>query len=135
MSEQLDHYVYVLCRVDGNTRTGPVKVGMASDPDKRLRNLQTASPFKIEQVFCFGCPNKDIARELERSFHEVQSEHRLHGEWFDLEPIVAVHLVCLAYRAMLETTAPPDVHDAALDLAGVLWAEKKFGLAVPKARH
>ena len=135
MSEQRDHYVYVICRIENGVKTGPVKVGMASDPDQRIQGLQTACPFKIGRVFYFACPTKEIARELERSFHQVQKEHRLHGEWFNLDPMTAVYLMCLAYRAMVEATADPSLHESALDLAGVLWAEKKFGLAVPGVRH
>lgn len=135
MNEPQDHYVYVICRIDNGVMKAPVKIGMASSPKKRLKGLQTSSPFKIHQVVCFGCPNKEIARELERSFHQVKRKHRLHGEWFDLEPVMAVHLLCIAYRAMLLNTAPANLHDDALAFSGVLQAENRFGLAAPAMRQ
>lgn len=75
----------------GYEKPGPqdiVKIGFSTDPDKRLRELQTGSPFKLRLVKTY--PGN---RALERRLHGLFSDVRLHGEWFrvsvsDIDPYV-----------------------------------------------
>ncbi len=61
--------------------TGQIKIGMAIDPEARLKNLQTASPVKLEIVAtCEG------GAEGEAEYHERFAEHRLRNEWFAPHP-------------------------------------------------
>ncbi|TXH10350.1 MAG: GIY-YIG nuclease family protein [Hyphomicrobiaceae bacterium] len=62
-----------------------VKIGFTSgDPMKRLKALQTGSPFRL---FLFGsCP---ATRDGEREVHDLLQRYRLHGEWFSWSKFVA----------------------------------------------
>jgi len=128
------HWVYVFARKGPAGLTGPVKVGISNSVDVRLSSIQTACPFPLDIAYVFECPSREIARQIERSFHEVQRHQRTHGEWFDFEPVAAIHLLCIAFRAALSHNMPDDpglVADC-LSLCGVQWAEKRFNLAVPE---
>lgn len=128
-----DHWVYVIADVSSGKFTGPVKVGISGNPTKRLKQIQTSCPFKVEIAYLFACPARDIAETIERSFHDTQRHHLSHGEWFKLEPVIAIHLLCLAFRAHLSIFVDPAVIPIALEMIGVLAAEKQFDLAVPKS--
>ncbi len=119
--------VYVIAKMDGGKPVSPIKVGISSNMTARLSTIQTSCPFPIDVIYEFGTPSVEIARHIERSFHETQTAYRQHGEWFNLDPIVAVQLVCIAYRVAVEITAPSELQERILDFAGVFWAEKRFG--------
>jgi predicted GIY-YIG superfamily endonuclease len=72
-------YIYVIGREEG-----PVKVGITSAPQSRLATIQTGCPFKIELYYVRECRDRNHALEHESSFHGVNAEQRLAGEWFDL---------------------------------------------------
>lgn len=56
-----------------------VKVGLANDPRRRLRGLQTGSPDKLELLGAFiSSKAPDLEIGLQRKF----AEHRAHGEWY-----------------------------------------------------
>lgn len=59
---------------------GPVKIGFASDPLGRLRNLQVCSPVPLTLL-----ATETGTIHLERKYHERFEEWRLHGEWFAWE--------------------------------------------------
>ena len=126
------HWVYVFAHKSYAGLVGPVKVGISKDVNGRLSTIQTSCPNPIDLAYVFECPNRSVAREIERCFHETQKEKRSHGEWFNFEPVIAIHLLCLAFRsALAHNVRDPAIVDAALDICGVYWAEKRFNLAVP----
>ena len=57
------------------------KIGKSNDPEGRLANLQTASPFKLKLLHVFSADNASIAEE---NLHAALHEKRLKGEWFRL---------------------------------------------------
>lgn len=58
------------------------KIGVADDPMKRLRELQTGNPRQLTLVFYVRLPGVH-AYELERSAHaRLGSDMRAVGEWF-----------------------------------------------------
>lgn len=80
----------------------PSKVGIASDPLKRMASLQTAHYQKLVMAGWWNCPDRDMARYLERAFHEVQHRERLSGEWFDLSPKACMILLMFGLGAALD---------------------------------
>lgn len=125
-------WVYVFARNGPSGLTSPVKVGISRNVSARLNNIQTACPFPVEMAYVFECPNRDIAQQIELSFHQTQRENRAHGEWFEYEPVKAIHILCVAFRSLLSHyVADFEMVDTALDVSGVYWAEKRFNLAVP----
>lgn len=81
-----DIHIYIICNGPNDGMSGPVKIGMANDPHKRLLGLQSGNPNKLIIWRTFPAPDREIAREIERGFHVVQRKRRLSGEWFDLNP-------------------------------------------------
>lgn len=65
--------VYFIQSIDG----GPVKIGVATDPKRRLVALQNSCPVRL-QVLCIMLGGY----EMERGLHRLFSAGRLHGEWF-----------------------------------------------------
>jgi len=128
-------WIYVFARVSTRGLTAPVNIGISQSVGSRLTSVQTSCPFKIDLAYVFECPTRDIAQFIESGFHETQAIHNEFGEWFSFEPIEAIHLLCIAFRSILSVKlTDPDLILKSLDCAGVLWAERKFGLATPADR-
>ena len=56
---------------------GPVKIGYAVDPQRRLGNMSTGSPVPLKLLAAI--PGD---RNLEADLHRFFGVGRLHGEWF-----------------------------------------------------
>lgn len=68
---------------------GPIKIGTAIDPAKRLRDIQGCNPRPITLLFAFPAGHAGAsfyegrsARVTERGWHEQFSHLRIRGEWF-----------------------------------------------------
>jgi hypothetical protein len=77
-------FVYVIHAVG----TDRVKIGYSAEPEKRLADLQTASPFPLALI-----GKREGAPDLERRFHRHLSEYRRIGEWFEFDPQEALSLL------------------------------------------
>ena len=66
-----DYHTYVIEAVGLNM----VKIGKAKNVTKRLKQLQTGSPLKLQVLHCFDL---DCEGDLHRHF----ASHRVNGEWF-----------------------------------------------------
>jgi hypothetical protein len=69
-------------------RRGAVKVGIARRPFDRLDELQTGNPeqLRILHVEDHG----SYARFVERDVHWCFERSRLHGEWFQIDPLISL---------------------------------------------
>lgn len=61
---------------------GSVKIGVAEDPERRLRELQTGNHGRLHLIAKLPCPSRAAAFALERQMHERFASDRLQGEWF-----------------------------------------------------
>ena len=95
-----DRHVYVICFEDDKGLRGPVKVGVSAEPERRLRALQTASPYPLALAAAFYCPG-GLAELVEQCIRDTERDRALMGEWFDIEPREAVQLVNLATRVIM----------------------------------
>lgn len=57
-----------------------IKIGISSDPEERLKNLQTGNPRELELLTCF--PGSKI---LEKELHNLFESCEGVGEWFKLK--------------------------------------------------
>lgn len=70
-------YVYFIQRADG----GPIKIGTAERPDRRLTALQAANPdVLVIRAVCLG------GRAAEQVLHGHFAESRIRNEWFEPTP-------------------------------------------------
>lgn len=102
--------VYVVAPIDG----WPCKIGISTNPMKRIATLQTSCWKQLEVAWCGWAPTLQDAKAIEIRAHQALSDQALwlHGEWFDLRPDKAAELV--AFEASLagiecQTTLPPGV--------------------------
>lgn len=85
-----DHWVYVIGRIDWDFEVvGPTKVGISSDPLKRMQALQTGCHDRLVLVSKHAFWKRRHAEIVEAAFHRSMSVYRLEGEWFDMCPVDA----------------------------------------------
>ena len=63
---------------------GPLKIGHAQCPERRLSTLQTGSPAPLRILHKHFCESKPAAKRLERSLHDRFRHLRERGEWYDV---------------------------------------------------
>src|SRR5450631_1567007 len=61
---------------------GPIKIGIAGNPRKRLATLRTASPYQL--FLDYEATVIGNAKRLEERAHDALRRHRLCGEWFSI---------------------------------------------------
>lgn len=71
-------YVYIM------RAGGRYKIGVSRDVESRLRSIATASPFPVSLVYAEQSPDP---YGLERDIHQRLADHRVHGEWFELDTL------------------------------------------------
>jgi hypothetical protein len=91
----MSDYVYVIAMKRDDGWLAPVKVGISTTPKERLSSLQSGSPVPLTIYHLFRLHDRESCRHLERAILEIQSEHRLHGEWLNLAPITAASILAL----------------------------------------
>lgn len=89
---QRDTYIYVIAAEE----IAHVKIGIAIDPDKRLRQLQTGSPFRLHVARLWGPMPRERAVMLEARAHYILAGCRATGEWFHVRVKLAGYTVWLA---------------------------------------
>ncbi len=67
--------------------SGPIKIGMASDIRRRLRELQRGSPVKLAVLAA-----TEGGGLIECWYHQRFASHRLHGEWFERPPDILAEI-------------------------------------------
>lgn len=81
-SKQASAYVYLI-----QAESGPVKIGIATDPNRRLSELQTANYELLTLLYRLECNSLTDAQQLETVLHRRYAQQRIRGEWFDSDPI------------------------------------------------
>lgn len=72
-------YIYVI----KNPENDRIKIGVSNNVEKRLNTLETGAGTKLDLVYkSVVCSN---AFDVENTVHKYFSEHRVFGEWFDVD--------------------------------------------------
>lgn len=107
-----------------------VKLGLSSNPQARLRQLQTGNPNKLELVWTFACRNM---AETETAFHKAFDKYRIPGgEWFDFRPIddpehLTAWLTILAYKYLADPRQmPPGTRERLAKVEDFIASPAKF---------
>ena len=58
------------------------KIGVSQNPERRIRDLQSATPFNIISLYCEYYRG---VYEIEECIHELIKENYVKSEWFKLE--------------------------------------------------
>lgn len=67
--------------------SGPIKIGVATKPPQRLRELQTSHH---ERLSILATCEGDM--EVEKAYHKRFADHRLSGEWFKRVPEIEAEI-------------------------------------------
>lgn len=77
-------HVYIVQQDGGDCH---VKIGKANNVIKRIKALQTGSPYKLNVVKTLSAKNDIDAMNIEKGIHERFHRHHISGEWFDKDII------------------------------------------------
>lgn len=78
-----------------------LKIGVAIDPAKRMRELNTGNARRVGLIFFVRCMDVS-AVTVERLVHRILAGNQLQGEWFAVSPETAIRAI---NRAMVEARA------------------------------
>jgi hypothetical protein len=98
-------FLYVI-RGDHNL----VKVGVSTNPNARLAQLRTASAFPIDFSYLAVTPGTGF--DIEQGAHAMLASHRCNGEWFDVQPEIAVAAIAGAAHKLNQPLLPVTVEVA-----------------------
>ena len=82
LSVAKSEFVYIITSTENK---GVSKIGRSRDPKKRLKNLQTGSPYKLHIQYTYGLLTRKSCLALERRVHKLLKADHLSGEWFNVE--------------------------------------------------
>lgn len=68
-------------------KDGPVKVGMANKPEKRLSELQVGNPTELFLVEVIELNDREKAKNLEDDVYRRCYKWHIRGEWYEKEII------------------------------------------------
>lgn len=92
-------YLYLICaHAREHEPLAPVKIGITANVAARLASVQTGQHKRLSVIAAFTTPNREIARVLEGQWHRHFAADRLEGEWFNVDPIHALEVMCLSWR-------------------------------------
>lgn len=77
------NYIYVIGSAHG---VQGVKVGISNNVPRRLQQIQTGHPDRLQVFFTKEIAARDKAALLEERAHTRMARWRLTGEWFDVTP-------------------------------------------------
>lgn len=98
MKQLASHCVYLVA-----SGLGLAKIGVAPDPQKRLRELQVGSPVKLELALAAPYAKREDARAVADELARRFAARRAHGHWYRVTPAEVGR--ALASRASREAPA------------------------------
>jgi hypothetical protein len=101
-------YLYIIAPTDAER---PIKIGIASDPEGRRRQLQTGNPVELRVVKKFWALTREQAAYWEELAHQLFQKHRTIGEWFDVDASAVVEKVGV-WKADREPQSAPQIRVA-----------------------
>lgn len=101
-------FIYIL-----QSGTDILKIGKADNVKKRARALQTAHPFQLRVLRKFEVDETDVLA-LEKAIHKKLKEFRLQGEWFRVEPAIAIRVAEMCSEGLLRQHAKSAESERAL---------------------
>lgn len=99
-------FVYAIADGHGN-----VKIGVAEDIHKRIRQLQTGNPNRLYLIAFLRLCSRHQADRIERYAHSDNAEDRVNGEWFSMSDACATQALLDASLACGLDVYPTEVED------------------------
>lgn len=73
---------------------GYVKIGVASNVEKRLKTIQTGCPYNLTILNAILCYSENQAYAIEKYIHERFKKENTSGEWFKMNTRVESFILC-----------------------------------------
>ena len=82
------NYVYFIgelssIRLRNNQKYRAIKIGLTSDINKRMDQLQTGNSCELVIIALIKCQSRKHSEHIESSIHNRFKHQRIRGEWFD----------------------------------------------------
>lgn len=71
-------YIYII-----GSENPPYKIGISKNPERRLKNIQTGHPHKL-QILELRETDSKRTKLLESVIHKHLDQYRMKGEWFNI---------------------------------------------------
>ena len=124
----MNTYVYVL-----SSPLGLLKLGVAADPRRRLRNLQVGSPVPLALAAQYAMSDRPSAEAVAAALQEHFCERRERGHWFRATPIEVRRAI--TERSIIDLYRPSETGEraGAREAAAAAKAEAARALAAASA--
>jgi hypothetical protein len=86
------------------------KIGFSTNPDQRLRNLQTGNSRLLQIWRTIECSSKKIAKCFEGALHVHYIRQCRGGEWFSIS-IEEINKSCMILEHMMVNELPSDLFE------------------------
>lgn len=77
------------------------KIGYSSDPERRIKTLQTGNSEQLSIHYTFKI-DESVAAKFEKHIHREYNHKRLKGEWFDMSVKEVVSM--MQYQEIMKDT-------------------------------
>jgi len=106
-AKDLPVFIYAAwCRAEDNRDGCNVKIGVSSNPARRIMHLQVHNPAEVRMLFLSEGMSRDHALEQERIIHQRLRDRRIRNEWFRISHrdalLVLAEIKYDGYESMFE---------------------------------
>jgi hypothetical protein len=70
-----------------------MKIGIAQKVKRRLSQIQTGNPIKLEVFHSIKVDSVEQAKEIEKECHKELQRYRLNGEWFEIDVLFGKKII------------------------------------------
>jgi predicted GIY-YIG superfamily endonuclease len=119
-------YVYVL-----SCPQGLLKLGVAADPRRRLRNLQVGSPVQLELAASYRMSDRPTAEAVAAALQERFREQRERGHWFRATPVQVRRAI--TERSLIQLYRPSEAGERAAEREAAAAAKAEAAAALAAA--
>lgn len=108
-------FIYVMATA------GHSKIGISHRPGDRRCNIQTSNPLRVELHWVSPPLKAEAAYDAEQAAHETLTAERTYGEWFAVDPEIAVEAVKEAMASAAKSH--PRAHRNPQTVSGLIHGE------------
>jgi hypothetical protein len=94
--ESSSPHLYFAQAYTGKNEKGPIKIGIALDVEKRLREIRCFCPFQVELL-----ASMTGSVEAKKEVHDRFSKYLIHGEWFEPKPELLYYIETMQQEQIL----------------------------------
>lgn len=90
---QGSRFLYLMATRHADSWSCPIKVGITQNLRGRLSAVRTHCPYPVTIFQYWDMGSGENARFLEETFHHLQKDKQISGEWFEMDPRDACFMI------------------------------------------